>query len=313
MKGSVASALVLVVLAVVVPFGVSTAPAILWSRHNDELTNGDSEKFVSYQVLSPRDLAKSVLSEGGWSDLLCPRNKKEQPTDVALVFIGRELQSLDISSGGHGDSALLELLKVSFETSNSSVAFPYVETTEEEIMEASLITGFKEACGLELEPTSVAFLGSCALKADNYHKLSDLNSLQDHLASRNGESNGGKADLILFCHDADTSSVPVLESEVLSELVLSVERVGRKPSVLYVSHPCRTVEYSYSEKLARFLAESTSSNASDNSTCQGVCQVKSTMLEGVFVGVVLLVILISGLGCMMGIQTPSRFEAPQDS
>ena len=30
-------------------------------------------------------------------------------------------------------------------------------------------------------------------------------------------------------------------------------------------------------------------------------------------GIVLLVILISGLMCMMGIDTPSRFEAPQES
>ncbi|RVX13000.1 hypothetical protein CK203_009710 [Vitis vinifera] len=30
-------------------------------------------------------------------------------------------------------------------------------------------------------------------------------------------------------------------------------------------------------------------------------------------GIVLLIILISGLCCMMGIDTPTRFEAPQDS
>jgi hypothetical protein len=30
-------------------------------------------------------------------------------------------------------------------------------------------------------------------------------------------------------------------------------------------------------------------------------------------GIVLLIILISGLMCMMGIDTPSRFEAPQES
>ncbi|RVW48819.1 hypothetical protein CK203_104307 [Vitis vinifera] len=32
-----------------------------------------------------------------------------------------------------------------------------------------------------------------------------------------------------------------------------------------------------------------------------------------FQGIVLLIILISGLCCMMGIDTPTRFEAPQDS
>lgn len=32
--------------------------------------NGASEKLVNYQILSRKDLAKSILSQGGWSDLV---------------------------------------------------------------------------------------------------------------------------------------------------------------------------------------------------------------------------------------------------
>jgi len=65
--------------------------------------------------------------------------------------------------------------------------------------------------------------------------------------------------------------------------------------------------------LGRYLAEKTKGTKTGEGKCDGECLVKSTLLEGTFVGIVLLIILISGLMCMMGIDTPSRFEAPQES
>lgn len=38
-----------------------------------------------------------------------------------------------------------------------------------------------------------------------------------------------------------------------------------------------------------------------------------TMFFVMLQGIVLLIILISGICCMMGIDTPTRFEAPQES
>lgn len=132
--------------------------------------------------------------------------------------------------------------------------------------------------------------------------------------------------------------------ETFSELLKSMEELDEKYSVLYVSDPLRSVQYPSIREVGRFLAEA--SNGSSNSTCDGVCQIKSSLLEGLLVvssisysppiavhwspfyrrnhncfcssswliqGIVLLVILISGLCCMAGIQTPTRFETPHES
>ncbi|EPS74433.1 hypothetical protein M569_00322, partial [Genlisea aurea] len=127
------------------------------------------------------------------------------------------------------------------------------------------------------------------------------------------------ADLIVLCSgvsssDDDRSDA---ESTILSRLLDSVKPlVGVEYSVLYVSDPFRAPQYvNPHRELKRFLAEGTTAgNASSNSTvCDNVCQIKSSLLEGLFVGIVLLIILISGLCCMMGIDTPSRFETPQET
>ncbi|KAF8035344.1 hypothetical protein BT93_C1390 [Corymbia citriodora subsp. variegata] len=315
MKEALAVALML--LAALIPSASAspaTGPAFLWSRHYEQLSTDGIKELVNYQTISPKDLAKSILSKGGWSDFLCLGKKSQQPVDVALVFLGREMQSLDISANNPADPALVDLLKVSFTRSNFSMAFPYVAAIEEETVETSLISGFAETCGQDLETSSIALLGSCSLKGDNYHKLSDLQSLNEYLASRKEKRPEGKADLVMFCHEAPgllpESDVLPSEGEIFSELLLSMEQSGQKFTSLYVSRPYSSSQYPSLHELERFLAEGSSLT---NSTCDGVCQIKSSLLEGVFVGIVLLVILISGLSCMMGIQTPTRFEAPQES
>lgn len=315
MKEALAVALLL--LATLIPSASSSAAsgsAFLWSRHYEPFSTDGIRELVNYQTISPKDLAKSILSKGGWSDFLCLGKKSQQPVDVALVFLGREVQSLDISANNHADPALVDLLKVSFTRSNFSMAFPYVAAIEEETVETSLISGFTETCGQGLDTSSIALLGSCSLKGDNYHKLSDLQSLNDYLASRKEQRPEGKADLVMFCHEApglsSESDVPPSESEIFSELLLSMEQSGQKFASLYVSRPYSSIQYPSSRELERFLAEG---GALTNITCDGVCQIKSSLLEGVFVGLVLLIILISGLCCMAGIQTPTRFEAPKES
>nr|GMD13165.1 Guanine nucleotide-binding protein alpha-4 subunit like [Ipomoea batatas] len=52
------------------PMGVSfdpVVPSFLWSPHQHR---SDGVESVNYKTLSPKDLAKSVMSEGGWSNLL---------------------------------------------------------------------------------------------------------------------------------------------------------------------------------------------------------------------------------------------------
>uniref|UniRef100_A0A6N2N4N7 V-type proton ATPase subunit S1/VOA1 transmembrane domain-containing protein n=1 Tax=Salix viminalis TaxID=40686 RepID=A0A6N2N4N7_SALVM len=299
----------------------TTVPAFLWSPHHPH--HHRMTEVVNYQTISSKDLARSVLSEGGWSNLLCSEKKVQQSMDLALVFVGRGLLSTDVSTNKNTDSALVNLLKVSYTKSNFSMAFPYVAASEE-AMENSLVSGFAEACGQDLGTSNVAFSESCSVEGENFQKLANLHAINDYLASRMEKRPSGHTDLVVFCYEGSNSmkglDQPQSESEIFSELISSVEMLGAKYSALYVSRSFRSI---YHQELERFLAESVAGNASMNSThCDEVCQIKSSLLEGVLVvsfrvslssGIVLLIILISGLCCMMGIDTPTRFEAPQDS
>ncbi|EOY32270.1 hypothetical protein QUC31_019472 [Theobroma cacao] len=296
----------------------SSVPAFLWSPG---FSNIEVKESVNYQIISPKDLANSVLSQGRWSDLLCSGRKHEHAVDLAIVFVGRELHSSDVAGNKHVDPALVNLLKVSFTRSNFSMAFPYVAASEEETMENLLFSGFMEACGHGLGVSNVAFSESCSIEGGDFQKLANLHSVQEHLVSRMEKRRKGETDLVVLCHGGSHSlkelGLKRPESEIMSEVISSVELSGTKYAALYVSDPFESIHYPAYRELERFLAEGTAGNEGNDSAhstdCDEVCKIKSSLLEGVFVGIVLLLILISGLCCMMGIDTPTRFEAPQDN
>ncbi|KAJ6404023.1 hypothetical protein OIU84_012255 [Salix udensis] len=152
----------------------TTVPAFLWSPHHPH--HHRMTEVVNYQTISSKDLARSVLSEGGWSNLLCSEKKVQQSMDLALVFVGRGLLSTDVSTNKNTDSALVNLLKVSYTKSNFSMAFPYVAASEE-AMENSLVSGFAEACGQDLGTSNVAFSESCSVEGENFQKLANLHAI----------------------------------------------------------------------------------------------------------------------------------------
>ncbi|ERM97207.1 hypothetical protein AMTRI_Chr01g102410 [Amborella trichopoda] len=295
----------------------TTAPAFLWSNHLHRSSSLGGKEIVDYHTISMKGLAKSVMSEGGWSNLMCSGRNQDESVDIALVFIGRKLRSSDISRTKHTDSALVELLKVSFTESNFSMAFPYVDVSEEnETLENSLISGFLENCEHGLEVSEVALLGSCSIWGKDLKKFVEVNSVKNYVSSRMETRQKGKTDLIVICDEDSISSeefgLDNTEGKLLAEVIDKVKESGATHTVLYASDPRKSLLQSGHRDLGRFLAESAIGNAS-NSTCDSVCQIKSSLLEGVFVAIVLLIILISGLCCMMGIQTPTRFETPQES
>ncbi|XP_073114471.1 uncharacterized protein [Elaeis guineensis] len=294
----------------------TTAPAFLWSPHHLSLSHYGVKEVVEYRTISPKNLAKSVLSEGGWSNLVCSGKDLHENVDVALVFVGRKLQSSDISKTKYLDPSLLDTLKLSFTSSNFFMAFPYVAISDEDdTLENSLMLGFAESCGDGLKVNHIAYLDSCSVNGQNLKKLQGLHSVHDFLASRMETRVSGQTDLIVFCNGGSKESDHTpSEGEVLSELISSLEQSGATYTILYASEPYRSFQYPTHLSLSRFLAEDTSTNGSFNSTfCDGVCQIKTSLLEGIFVGIVLLIILISGLCCMMGIDTPTRFETPGES
>ncbi|KAL5707601.1 hypothetical protein ACHQM5_018489 [Ranunculus cassubicifolius] len=223
-----------------------------------------------------------------------------------------DLESSEIFGKQHADPALMQLLKASFTSSKSSIAFPYVSASSEgnKTMEASLMSGFTESCGHGLGVKKIAVLGSCSIDAANYHKLADLQAVHEYLDLTMKNKQKGQKDLIVLCSGEGQDQI-WSEGESFSELISSVEKSGASYSVLYASDPSRSKPSSSYRSLDRFLGEG---NGSLDSSifCDGVCQIKSSLLEGFLVAIVLLIILISGLCCMMGIDTPTKFEAPQD-
>ncbi|KAF2582666.1 hypothetical protein F2Q68_00002912 [Brassica cretica] len=315
--------LALLVALSVVEFGLAspnTVPAFLWSPHLQlrlsilliavMAGNGELDEAVNYQVMSAKDLVGSVFTHGGWSNFLCSEKKVEQPVDVALVFIGRELSSSDVPSKRNSDPSLVNTLNNLFTASNFSLAFPYIAAPEEERMESLLLSGLKQACPHNVGVSNIVFSDSCLVEDGTIQKLSDLQSFKDHLLARRETRKEGETDLVVLCSEGSQSHS---ERESISELVSSVEQSGSKYTALYVSDPYWYTSY---KTLQRFLAESATGNSSSvgvSTTCDELCKFKSSLLEGILVGIVFLLILISGLCCMAGIDTPTRFETPQDS
>ncbi|OMO57812.1 hypothetical protein COLO4_35065 [Corchorus olitorius] len=279
-------ALLLVAVASFAAAQISSAtsvPAFLWSPG---FSNIEVKESVNYQIISPKDLANSVLSQGGWSNLLCSGRKQENSVDLAIVFVGRELHSSDVVGNKHADPALVNLLKASYTGSNFSMAFPYVAASEEETMENLLVSGFTEACGHGLGVGNVAFSESCSIEGGEFQKLANLHSIHDHLASRMEKRGKGETDLVVLCHGGSHSveelDQPRPESEILSEVIKSVEQSGTKYAALYVSDPLKSVHYPAYRELERFLAEADNGSA-PSTGCDEVCKIKSSLLEGVLV------------------------------
>ncbi|KAK6925377.1 V-type proton ATPase subunit S1/VOA1, transmembrane domain [Dillenia turbinata] len=304
------------VMAALIPTGSSSSvgPAFLWFPHQN---SSKVKEAVNYQTISPKDLAKSVFSDGGWSSLLCSRKNLQASAEVALVFVGSQMQTVDVSGNKFADPDLVDLLKNSFTRSNLSMAFPYIAAAESTSMESSLISEFVDMCGDDLQVSNIAITESCSVEGEDLTRLSGLQSLNEYLNSRTGKRSNGDADLVVFCHQGpgfpNKHGEQHSEGDIVSEVIDSVEQSGATYSVLYVSDPLKSIHQPFSRQLERFLVEGTSGNGSANSTCDAVCQTKASLLEGLLVGLVLLIILISGLCCMAGIDSQTRFEVPQDS
>ncbi|CAN6440412.1 unnamed protein product [Victoria cruziana] len=289
-----------------------TVPAFLWTRYRHGSYSGLKD-VVDYRTLTSNDLAQSVLSEGGWSDMLCSSGRQSEPVDIALLFVGKELQSADISRKRHKDSKLLELIEASFTGSNFSLALPFVAADHnKQPLENFLVSSFTDRCG-NSRSNYITLFQSCSLESRAFKRLAGLSAFNDFVKMRMNSRPVEHTELIVFCNDvADDSEKYDTEGGVLSELISSMEDAGAAYTIFYASDPYVPLKLPY-RTMGRFLAESGTENTSANTTCDGVCQIKSSLLEGLFVGIVLLIILLSGLCCMMGIETPSRFETPQES
>ncbi|KAM3293228.1 hypothetical protein ACQJBY_036668 [Aegilops geniculata] len=98
MAASAAFAAVAVMMLVAAHLAVAaaapvTAPAFLWAPEN--YGSHETKGVVHYQTTSPASLAKSVLDEGGWSNLVCSREGSYKNVDIAVVFLGSKISLIN--------------------------------------------------------------------------------------------------------------------------------------------------------------------------------------------------------------------------
>jgi len=195
------------------------------------------------------------------------------------------------------------------------MAFPYVSTSDDEKLESSLLSGFAANCNSGFERNDITYTDKCTVSGQDLYKYPNMDAINDLVVS--GRANPfGRTGLIVFCSGGfqRLGRLVKSEGELLAQLVELLEDSGAKYTILYASQPSGLLESPSSLPLSRHLAEKKINDTkAGQSKCDGECLVKSSLLEGAFVGIVLLIILISGLMCMMGIDTPSRFEVPQES
>ncbi|BAF27475.1 uncharacterized protein [Oryza sativa Japonica Group] len=302
---------VMLLLAQVSAAAPVMGPAFLWAPKNYGFSSDEAKEIVHYQTVSPKSLVKSVLEEGGWSNLVCSREDHAKSVDVAVLFLGSKLQSSDISKDKQADSTLVDTLKNSFASSEFSMAFPYIAMSDDDKLEKSLLSGFAENCNNGFGDNHITYTDTCSVSED-LNKHHNMDSIHGLVASQTKKNPSGQTDLIVFC-DGGFKDNTKSEGELLSELVTLLKKSGAKYTILYASQPFGLLENPSNLPLGRYLAEKTNTTKPGRGKCDGECLVKSTLLEGSFVGIVLLIILISGLKCMMGIDTPSKFDAPPES
>ncbi|XP_061979974.1 uncharacterized protein LOC133700450 isoform X3 [Populus nigra] len=112
------------------------------SEYSDHGSNNRMSEAMNYQTISSKDLARLVLAEGGWSNLLKRKFSNLWIWQLFLLAEGYFCKQKCRSSS-------CELSQGPFTKSNFSMGFPYVAASEE-AMENSLVSGFAEACGQDL-------------------------------------------------------------------------------------------------------------------------------------------------------------------
>lgn len=293
------------------------APAFLWS---DQRSFGlHSPGAVDYRVLSPQSLVETLMLKFGWSNLLCTNTEEDENVDMLIAFIGSQLRSEDIARDADATSDVLHVLKGAFFSSKYSMALPYISLQPERSGIASmLLSTIKDSCDLKARPGKILIVGPCFRQvldskwlflAEDIELVESAEGIKELINSRKGSKARSETDMMIVCPASSFEhKVALSEGNVLELIILAVRQSGTSATFLYSS------DFSDAGNFGAFRGRLLLSNSSSsNSTCDDICETIAGLYEGLMVAITLLIILISGLCCMLGIDTPKRFESSQDS
>ncbi|CAM6101655.1 unnamed protein product [Calypogeia fissa] len=299
-------------------------PAFVWSNHRKLDSNLPSA--ISYQTLSSEDFAEKVNSlvlgqqrQQSEDDDGVGFGQQEESSDldVVVVFVGTKLRSWDISRGSgtteESSSNILQVLTRVVTSSNSSLSLPYVALPRDGASVAdALVKKIVQEEESESKLGEVITTESCKKEEIPQAKRLSLSGLQEYLPTRMNSRGVGKTDLVVVCgrsvlESSRGGSISLSEGETLGEVLWGLDEWSTRYVALY------TTDLSGEKDLpVRPRGRQLVSGDGEDEYCDSVCQTKATILEGLMVGLTLLIILISGLCCMSGITTPNRFEQSKE-
>ncbi|KAJ7539935.1 hypothetical protein O6H91_11G115700 [Diphasiastrum complanatum] len=284
-------------------FTPTMAPAFIWSNNR---FLGIEEHSVDYEIFTPKSLAKNLLER------LHPSGKQEtkRETNLFLAFIGDELRSVDIARDTLQKINTQHVLQNTMATSNFSVVLPHIVfSAEEDSFVDSLVDTIEQT---ENHGNILGELHTFGCTGAN-KALKEFGSIQDieeFLSSRK-VTNGGEINVLVIC--SPSWKLPLKEEsegKLLGKITQALSASVNDYVALYVSDLSKRSEYDLNLHVRQL---SSSAGATNETFCDEICQTKATLLEALLVGVVLIFILVMGICCMAGVQSPSRFESQKES
>eukprot|EP00245_Coleochaete_scutata_P005980 TRINITY_DN20045_c0_g1_i1.p1 TRINITY_DN20045_c0_g1~~TRINITY_DN20045_c0_g1_i1.p1 ORF type:complete len:329 (-),score=48.59 TRINITY_DN20045_c0_g1_i1:693-1679(-) len=300
-----------------------SVPAFLWSDHAylGGVQNTDDVVPTSKQFAS--GLFQSLLHSNdektsSWPFIEGLDRTADGSPDLILAFVSKQAGNIyDIASSSTEDDPLF-LFKQQLDSSNTSLSLPRVNIGDEKMGVAmTLVNAFNGAVVSTGEHAkgSVAMAGACGVCdecTEGVQLLVTPSEVEEYLMDRVAARTPGQTDLLVICSDEAAGDLPsqrTLEEEVSAMTAYGelVRKTTAHYMAVYISDPLEVTMLS-SQTQRRILMKTYNSTH-----CDADCQYKASILEGLGVVLVLLITLISGLCCMYGIESPTRFEVPKDN
>ncbi|KAG0613696.1 hypothetical protein M758_6G122700 [Ceratodon purpureus] len=300
-----------VVAAHALPDGHSTAvtPAFVWS---DLRCFGEQDRSVNYESQSSDSLVDTVFHAFGSCEVTQDVSQGKANPEMVVAFIGRELRSEDISRSQFSD--VLMTLQESIAGTKYSLSFPYVTVASNRAsVGESLISNVQKKLGAGSKIGQVAVSGSCSVGRHDVKRLTGVPDIEAYIAGRKTSRAQEETDVLLICYspalDWNLASVYTSEGKVLEEVLSALKSSGTSNFVMYTSDPLASTQKHYGI-LERHLLDGTGNATTD---CDALCRSRAVILEGIFVAITLITILVSGICCMKAVKSPSRFEVSKES
>ncbi|CAI5528608.1 unnamed protein product [Closterium sp. Naga37s-1] len=335
---------IVTILVCLVPPSLAAVPAIFSSS----VRLSDPTDAVSYESVQGSALP-SLLFDPSRDDSIFSSFDEERP-GVVLVFLGKEIQTTDLSS----PTGSVEPLKALLSQSASSKVFPYVQPLDHAATAHALDA-------LLASFSSLAYAGHAAVSTScgpvsraGIHRFSGEDSLKDLLNNRASMRAARELDMVLYCSDAPASAdshddAVAAETTELSSLASLIKAITPNYALFYTALPDADVgaqrrllaaadDYPAAGTGAADAAadaaaagggagfDAVGAGADAGAGAEGVegqdvaraavvknkcgptCKTRTALLEGIFAGIVMLMILVSGLTVLSQIDTPTRFE-----